>query len=100
MLTVKMMDRRVHNAVSSALIKLLHECIGSSVLSGKYCVLVMKCIWKVIRGLPSWQDLSLLLADLHSFLVTYPGSYWKQQSDGTPTRTVKTYVIHTLVVPG
>ena len=27
--------------------KLLHECIGSSVLTGKYCMLVMKCIWKV-----------------------------------------------------
>lgn len=98
-LTVKIVDRSDHNAVSSALIKLLHECIGSSVLSGKYCVLVMKCIWKVIRGLPSWlesMDVSLLLADLHSFLVSYPGSYWKQQSDDTPMRTVKT-VIHTLV---
>jgi len=98
-LTVKIVDRSDHNAVSSALIKLLHECIGSSVLSGKYCVLVMKCIWKVIRGLPAWldsMDVSLLLADLHSFLVSYPGSYWKQQSDDTPMRTVKT-VIHTLV---
>ena len=46
-LTVKIVDRSDHNAISSALIKLLHECIGSSVLSGKYCVLVMKCIWKV-----------------------------------------------------
>ena len=99
MLTVKIVDRSDHNAVSSALIKLLHECIGSSVLSGKYCVLVMKCIWKVIRGLPAWldsMDVSLLLADLNSFLVSYPGSYWKQQSDDTPMRTVKT-VIHTLV---
>ena len=38
---------------------------------------------QVIRGLPSWleagMDVSLLLADLHSFLVSYPGSYWKQQ---------------------
>jgi len=98
-LTVKIVDRSDHNAISSALIKLLHECIGSSVLSGKYCVLVMKCIWKVIRGLQSWldsMDVSLLLADLHSFLMDYPGSYWKKQSDDTPMRTVKT-VIHTLV---
>jgi cytoskeleton-associated protein 5 len=99
-LTVKIVDRSEHNAVSGALVKLLHECIGSSVLSGKYCMLVMKCIWKVIRGLPSWleagMDVSLLLADLHSFLVSYPGSYWKQQADDTPMRTVKT-VIHTLV---
>ena len=118
--------------MSGALVKLLHECIGSSVLTGKYCMLVMKCIWKVadfflerkvnvmcqvIRGLPSWldagMDVSLLLADLHSFLVSYPGSYWKQQvpsqllsssftihpfmqADDTPMRMVKT-VIHTLV---
>jgi len=99
-LTVKIVDRSEHNAVSGALVKLLHECIGSSVLTGKYCMLVMKCIWKVIRGLPSWleagMDVSLLLADLHSFLVSYPGSYWKQQADDTPMRTVKT-VIHTLV---
>ena len=98
-LTVKIVDRSDHNAVSSALVKLLHECIGSSVLSGKYCMLVMKCIWKVIRGLPSWldsMDVSLLLGDLHGFLVSYPGSYWKQQTDDTPMRTVKT-VIHTLV---
>ena len=39
--------RSEHNAVSGALVKLLHECIGSSVLTGKYCMLVMKCIWKV-----------------------------------------------------
>ena len=99
MLTVKIVNRSDHNAVSSALIKLLHECIGSSVLSGKYHVLVRKCIWKVIRGLPAWldsMDVSLLLADLHIFLVSYPGSHWKEQSDDTHMRTVKT-VIHTLV---
>ena len=71
-LTVKIVDRSDHNNVSSALIKLLHECVGNSGLSEKYCVLVMKCIWKVIRGLPTWlevMDTAALLADLHSFLV-------------------------------
>jgi len=98
-LTVKIVDRSDHNAISSALLKLLHECIGTTVLSGKYCELVMKCIWKVIRGLPSWiekLDVSLLMADLHEFLKAYPSSYWKKQEDDTPMRTVKT-VIHTLV---
>ena len=42
------------------------------------------------------MDVSLLLADLHSFLEAYPGGYWKQQSDDTPMRTVKTE-IRTLV---
>jgi len=98
-LTVKIVDRSDHNNISQALIKLLHECVGNSVLSDKYCVLVMKCIWKVIRGLPSWletMDTAAVLADLHSFLVSYPASYWKQQEDDTPMRTVKT-VIHTIV---
>lgn len=98
-LTVKIVDRSDHNNVSSALIKLLHECVGNSGLSEKYCVLVMKCIWKVIRGLPTWlevMDTAALLADLHSFLVSYPASYWKAQEDDTPMRTVKT-VIHTIV---
>lgn len=98
-LTVKIVDRSDHNNVSTALIKLLQECIGSSVLSDKYCVLVMKCIWKVIRGLPTWlesMDVANLLGDIHSFLVSYPASYWKQQADDTPMRTIKT-VIHTVV---
>ena len=98
-LTVKIVDRSDHNNVSTALIKLLQECIGSSVLSDKYCVLVMKCIWKVIRGLQTWletMDVASLLGDIHSFLVNYPASYWKQQADDTPMRTIKT-VIHTVV---
>ena len=57
----------------SALIKLLHECVGNSGLSDKYCVLVMICILKVIRGLPTW--LEALMTDLHSFLVTVDFDY-------------------------
>merc|ERR1719239_1521914 len=88
-LTVKIVDRSDHNNVASALIKLLHECVGNSGLSEKYCVLVMKCIWKVIRGLPTWlevMDTAALLADLHSFLVSYPASYGKTMEDDTPIR--------------
>ena len=72
-MTVKIVDRSDHNNVSSALIKLLHECVGNSSLSDKYCTLVMKCIWKVIRGLPTWletMDTAAMLADLHNFLVS------------------------------
>ena len=47
LLTIKIMDRSGHNTVSGALVRLLHECIGSSVLGGKYCMLAIKCIWKV-----------------------------------------------------
>lgn len=27
------------------------------------------------------MDVSLLLGDLHGFLVSYSGSYWKQQTE-------------------
>jgi hypothetical protein len=40
-LIIKIVDRSGHNAVSGALVRLLHECIGSSVLGGKYCMLAM-----------------------------------------------------------
>ena len=66
---MKIVDRSDHNNVSSALIKLLHECVGNSGLSDKYCVLVMICI----RGLPTW--LEALMTDLHSFLVTVDFDY-------------------------
>ena len=36
------------------------------------------------------------LADLHTFLISFPASYWKTQEDDTPMRTIKT-VIHTIV---
>ena len=54
---------------------------------------------QVIRGLPAWLEgmqVSLLLADLHTFLISFPASYWKTQEDDTPMRTIKT-VIHTIV---
>ena len=41
-LTVKIVDRSEHNAVSGALVRLLHECLGYSVLGGKYCMLVVR----------------------------------------------------------
>ena len=40
-LIIKIVDRSGHNAVSGALVRLLHECIDSSVLGGKYCMLAM-----------------------------------------------------------
>lgn len=55
----------------SALLKLLHESVGSG--GGcKFTELVMKCNWKVIRILPSRAndlDLDQILFDVHNFLV-------------------------------
>ena len=82
---MKIVDRSDHNNVSSALIKLLHECVGNSGLSDKYCVLVMICILKVIRGLPTW--LEALMTDLHSFLVTVDFKYLYDLINGIITFT-------------
>jgi len=98
-LTVKIVDRSDHNNVSIALVRLLHSCVGSTQLSNKYCVLIMKCLWKVIRGLPQWlesMEVSSLLVVLHEFLKSFPSNYGKTMEDDTPLRTVKT-IIHTLV---
>jgi len=98
-LTVKIVDRSNHNNVTVALIKLLHECVGSSQLPEKYCTHIMKCLWKVIRGLSTWlpsMDTGPVLVALHQFLETFPSSYSKSMQDDTPIRTIKT-VIHTLV---
>lgn len=56
---------------ASALLKLLHESVGSG--GGcKFTELVMKCNWKVIRILPTRSndlDLDQILLDVHNFLV-------------------------------
>jgi len=98
-LTVKIVDKSNHNSVTVALIKLLHECVGSTQLPEKYCTHIMKCLWKVIRGLPTWlphMEPGPVLVALHQFLETFPASYSKTMADDTPIRTIKT-VIHTLV---
>lgn len=55
----------------SALLKLLHESVGSG-SSSKFTELVMKCNWKVIRILEKRNndlDLDQILLDVHNFLV-------------------------------
>ena len=47
-MTVKIVDRSDHNNISQALIKLLHECVGNSVLSDKYVSLIIITIIRFI----------------------------------------------------
>ena len=54
MLTVKIVDRSDHNYISQALIKLLHECVGNSVLSDKYVfIIIMFIIMYIVVGIVS-----------------------------------------------
>lgn len=55
----------------SALIKLLYETAESSTPSHRFTELVMKCLWKVVKMLPSWEaetDFDMVLYDIHLFL--------------------------------
>nr|XP_045625375.1 cytoskeleton-associated protein 5-A-like isoform X2 [Procambarus clarkii] len=96
-LVVRLVEKAQFTHVFSALLKLLHESVGSG--GGcKFTELVMKCNWKVIRILPSRTsdlDLDQILFDVHNFLVAYPVNTWSERPSDTPLRTIKT-VIHTL----
>ncbi|KAK8386172.1 hypothetical protein O3P69_010709 [Scylla paramamosain] len=96
-LVVRIVEKAQFTHVFSALLKLLHESVGSG--GGcKFTELVMKCNWKAIRILPSRTndlDLDQILLDIHNFLVAYPVSTWSERPSDTPLRTIKT-VIYTL----
>ncbi len=74
-LTVKIVDRSDHTAITCAFLRLLRKSVGNPCLAPKYTELVMKCLWKVIRSLPNgWMDdlkLDAVLADVHEFLKVY-----------------------------
>lgn len=98
-LTVHILQRSNPTHVMSALIKLLHDCVGSLNASERFTELVMKCLWKMLRMMGNYIDelnVDRILLDLHVFLKTYPSSYWKDRPSDTPIRTVKT-VLYTLV---
>ncbi|KAG0714752.1 Cytoskeleton-associated protein 5 [Chionoecetes opilio] len=93
-LVVRIVEKAQFTHVFSALLKLLHESVGSG--GGcKFTELVMKCNWKAIRILPSRTndlDLDQILLDVHNFLVTYPVSSWSERPSDTPLRTIKTVI--------
>lgn len=83
--------------VLSALIKLLHDCVGSVNVSDRFRDLVMKCLWKnirLIRQVINELNIDRILLDIHVFLKAFPSSSWKERKDDTPIRTVKTVLYH------
>ncbi|XP_076313305.1 msps cytoskeleton-associated protein 5 [Tachypleus tridentatus] len=99
LLIVRILQRSNPTHVMSALIKLLHDCVGSMNTSDRYTELVMKCLWKMLRMMSQYineLNIDRILLDLHVFLKTYPSSYWRDRSSDTPIRTVKT-ILYTLV---
>ncbi|XP_058791056.1 protein mini spindles isoform X2 [Phymastichus coffea] len=97
-IAVKIIDNSDHTTIICVLIKLLHERANSNG-PPKYEDLVMKCLWKIVKTIPSWAgDLNydMILLEVHNFFKDYPSVWWKKQKKpDTPMRTVKT-ILHTM----
>ncbi|XP_076268302.1 protein mini spindles-like isoform X2 [Rhynchophorus ferrugineus] len=96
---VKVLEQSDHTAILCALIKLITECISDDSSPERQVDLVMKCIWKVIKLMPTWGDqvdYESVLLEVHQFLVKFPPKWWTQRSVDTPLRTIKT-ILHSIV---
>jgi len=92
-LIMRVLQKSNPTHVLSALINLLHDCVGSDNVSDRFTDLVMKCLHKMIRMIQFViEDLNIdsILLDIHEFLKAFPSSSWKEGKDDTPIRTVKT----------
>ena len=60
--------------------------------------LTLKCLWRVIKKLPSWEkelDYEPILYESSIFFKDYPSHTWKKDNN-IPIRTIKT-IIYTIV---
>lgn len=97
-LVLRLLESCNKTTVLSSLIKILHETIRP-VTSKQYQDLVMKCLWKVNRAQPAWdQHLNYpkILSDINNFFVEFPMSYWRTQERDVPIKTIKT-IVHSMV---
>ncbi|KAL8599784.1 hypothetical protein ACOMHN_052297 [Nucella lapillus] len=95
---VKIVERADCTCIMGALIRLLQECVASETTSAKFMEIIMKCLWKMVRMLPTiCNDLNIdkILLDAHQFMQALPCHTWKQRANDQPLRTIKT-VLHSL----
>ncbi|RZF32941.1 hypothetical protein LSTR_LSTR015585 [Laodelphax striatellus] len=72
-LVLRILERSEHTASTCALLKLLYETVNNDSLLPLYQELVMKCIWRVLKRIPEWDeveelDYDRILPDVHTFL--------------------------------
>jgi cytoskeleton-associated protein 5 len=113
MLMVRIIDNCEPNSTLRALLLILREVsvqneLSSTDIQVKYGELVMKCLWKITKVIPSFLEsgtllVDLLLLEINSFLNSVPPQFWKHRILETgnsqadmPLRTVKT-ILHELV---
>eukprot|EP00053_Salpingoeca_punica_P018060 m.175474 g.175474 ORF g.175474 m.175474 type:complete len:667 (-) comp17349_c2_seq1:376-2376(-) len=102
MIVAKALENCDRNAVFQFLLRILRDAVGENstlLANAKFVELVMKCLWKVTKAIPTTigeLNVGALLLEIHGFLRAHPPAAWKQRKDDTPLRTVKT-IIHSLV---
>lgn len=104
-LALRILERSDHTVAVCATVKVLHEMIRKSqensiepAQATHYIELSMKCIWKILKFFPEWDsklDYVKILAVVHSFFKAFPSTWWRNQSNNTPLRTIKT-LIHSM----
>lgn len=102
-LITRVLQRSNPTHVLSALIKLLHDCVGSVNITDRFTDLVMKCLWKNIRQMRqiiNELNVDRILLDIHVFLKAFPSSSWKERKDDRPIRTIKTILYHLVEIRG
>ncbi|XP_046394021.1 protein mini spindles [Ischnura elegans] len=102
-LVVRIIERSDHTSLTCALIRSLHDSVESPGMPPKFLELIQKCLWKVAKLLPDWEDdmcLDIVLYDIHKFLMAFPKKMWKDRQSDLPFRTVRTVVHHLYKVKG
>ncbi|KAJ8937291.1 hypothetical protein NQ318_020341 [Aromia moschata] len=82
----EVIERSDHTNTICGLVKLINECISND-SSPRQVDLVMKCLWRVIKLMPSWGDeidYDSVLLEVHDFLKKFPSSWWKTKEVDTP----------------
>lgn len=98
LLVIKVLEKSDQTNIISALLVLLQEGLVTTAGPPMSSELVMKCLWRMIRFLPTTIDsinLDRILLDVHNFMKVFPKEKLKQLKSDVPHRTLKT-LLHTL----
>ncbi|XP_059831965.1 cytoskeleton-associated protein 5 isoform X3 [Hypanus sabinus] len=99
LLMVKVLEKSDPTNILSSLIVLLQDSLLTTTNnSPKFSELIMKCLWRMIRLLPSNVNVinvDRVLLDVHNFMRVFPRERLKQMKSDLPMRTQKT-LLHTL----
>ncbi|XP_056908660.1 cytoskeleton-associated protein 5 isoform X5 [Takifugu flavidus] len=98
LLVIRVLEKSDQTNMMSALLILLQDSLITTAGSPMFSELVMKCLWRMIRFLPTTIDsinLDRILLDVHNFMKVFPKEKLKQLKSDVPHRTLKT-LLHTL----